>query len=236
MKSYLQSLAVVVLACSLQTLSAAEITGKVTLKGTPPAEKPIPVGPTCGPNPKPLTTRFYVTSSDGELGNVFVYIKNPPAGKKHEPPAQAAVLDQQSCEYQPYVMAIMTNQKLTIRNSDTFMHNVNSSSSPNKSHQFNIAQPNKGMESVKTFDKPELPLKLLCNVHNWMFAYVGIFDHPYFAVTDKDGKFKFPADLPAGKYTIVAKHMKAGESTQEVTVAEGDKKTVDFTLSAPAPQ
>jgi hypothetical protein len=235
MKSHLQSLTVAVLAYSLQTLSAAEISGKVTLKGTPPAERPIPVGATCGPNPKPLTTRFYVTSADGGLGNVFVYIKNPPTGKKYEPPAEAVVLDQNGCEYQPYVMALMTNQKMIIRNSDSFMHNVNSSSSPNKSHQFNIAQPSKGMESTKTFDKPELPLKLLCNVHNWMFAFVGVFDHPYFAVTDKEGKFKLPADLPAGKYTLVAKHMKAGESTQEITVG-GDKKTVDFTLSVPAPQ
>jgi hypothetical protein len=91
-----------------------------------------------------------------------------------------------------------------------------------------------GKEDTKVLDKPEMPLKFMCNVHNWMFAYAGIFDHPYYAVTDKDGKFKLPGNLPAGKYTVVAKHLKAGEVTQEVTVAEGDKKTVDFTMQPPA--
>jgi hypothetical protein len=136
--------------------------------------------------------------------------------------------------YQPYVLGLQAGQKLNIRNSDPFLHNVNTSASAVPSHRFNVAQPKQGQEDAKVFDKPELPLKFMCNVHNWMFAYAGIFDSPYFAVTDKDGKFKLPSDLPAGKYTVVAKHLKAGETTQEVTVGEGDKKTVDFTLQVPA--
>ena len=236
MKTYLQCLTAGALAASLQLLPAAEISGKVKLSGTPPAEITITPGTLCGPNPKPLATRFYLTGADSGLGNVFVYIKNPPAGKTYSPPAETAVLDQVNCEYQPYVMAVMANQKLAIRNSDPFMHNVNTSSSPNASHRFNLAQSIKGTEHVKSFDKTELPVRFLCNVHNWMYAYVGVFDHPYFAVTDKDGKFKLPADLPAGKYTLAVKHMKAGESTQEITVADGEKKSVEFTLSVPAPK
>jgi hypothetical protein len=133
--------------------------------------------------------------------------------------------------YQPYVLGIGVGQKLVVRNSDPFLHNVNTSAATVPSSRFNIAQPMKGKEDVKTFEKPELPLKFMCNVHNWMLAYAGVFDHPYYAVTDKDGKFKLP-DLPAGKYTIVAKHMKAGEKTQEITV-DGNK-AVDFTLEVPA--
>lgn len=234
MKTYLQYLTIGALTSSLQLLPAAEITGKVKLNGTPPPEKPISPGTLCGPTPKTLATRFYVVGTDSGLANVFVYIKNPPTGKKYNPPTETALLDQVNCEYQPYIMAIMTNQKLNIKNSDPFMHNVNTSSSAHPSHRFNIGQTIKGLESAKTFDKPELPVKFLCNVHNWMFAYVGVFDHPYYAVTDKDGKFTLPSDLPAGKYTLVAKHMKAGEKTQEITVADGDKKAVDFTLNVPA--
>jgi len=68
-----------------------------------------------------------------------------------------------------------------------------------------------------------------------MISYIAIFDHPFFAVTDKDGNFKV-SGLPAGKYTLVVKHMKAGESTQEITVADGDKKEANFTLKVPPPQ
>jgi plastocyanin len=232
MKLYLITLAAMA-AVSAQNLSAAELSGKVTLKGTPPPETKIAtMDPTCGKlnNNQLPTTRHYVTSSDGGLANVWVFIKNPPAGKA--PAAgQPVVLDQLNCMYQPYVMGISTGQKLIVRNSDPVLHNVNTTASAVPSHRFNIAQPIKGKEDAKTFEKPELPLKFMCNVHNWMFAYAGIFDHPYYAVTDKDGKFKLP-DLPPGKYTVVAKHLKAGEATQEITV-DGNK-TVDFALQVPA--
>src|SRR4051794_10874073 len=77
MKFYLPSITVLALAAALQTLSAAEITGKVTLKGQPKPETPIPLeGTTCGPIVHvPLTTRHYIVGPDKGLANVFVYIK-----------------------------------------------------------------------------------------------------------------------------------------------------------------
>jgi hypothetical protein len=66
-----------------------------------------------------------------------------------------------------------------------------------------------------------------------MFAYVGVLDHPYFAVSAKDGSFKI-ANLPAGKYTIEAYHLKAGKKEQQITVGADEKKTVDFELEVPA--
>jgi hypothetical protein len=230
MKSFTIAIAAISVV-SIQTILAGEVSGKVTLKGKPPEELKLPLDPMCGKfnNNQPVTTRHYLTGADNGLANVWVFVKNPPAGG---PPAgDAPVLDQVNCLYQPYVFGIRTGQKLIIRNSDPLLHNVNTSASTVPSHRFNIAQPTKGKEDVKTFDKPELPLKFLCNVHNWMFAWAGVFEHPYYAVTDKDGKFKLP-DLPAGKYTIVAKHLKAGETTQEISV-DGNK-TADFTLSVPA--
>ena len=220
------------LAVSTQMIFAGELTGKVTLKGTPPPEIKIAMDPVCGKlnNNQPVTTRHYMVGADGGLANVWVFVKNPPAGKAAGGD-QGVVLDQVSCLYQPYVLGIGVGQKLVVRNSDPFLHNVNTTASAVPSHRFNIAQPMKGKEDAKTFEKPELPLKFMCNVHSWMLAYAGVFDHPYYAVTDKDGKFKLP-DLPAGKYTIVAKHMKAGEKTQEITV-DGNK-TADFTLEVPA--
>ena len=89
------------------------------------------------------------------------------------------------------------------------------------------------MKSDFVFDKPEVLVKFKCDVHPWMFAYVGVVDHPYFAVTDKDGNYKITG-LPAGDYTVEAVHLKAGSTTAKVKVGADDKKTQDFTLEVKA--
>jgi len=111
------------------------------------------------------------------------------------------------------------------------MHNVHATPKVNK--EFNFAQVTKGQENPKTFDKSEVLVRMKCDVHPWMFAYVGVLEHPYFSVTDKEGSFKI-SNLPAGKYTIEAYHLKAGAKQQEITVTADDKKTVDFELAVPA--
>jgi hypothetical protein len=230
MKKLLTTLtATATLAC-LPAAFGADITGKVTLNGNPPAEKPIPLDANCTKvQPKAITTRHYVVGQDKGLGNVFVWVKAG-VSKKYDPPAKPAILDQTGCEYQPYMQGMQTGQTLKIVNSDPFLHNVNCQ--PTNNPGFNMAQITKGQTSDKTFGKQEVFVRFKCDVHPWMFAYIGVVDHPFFAVTDKDGNFKL-AGLPAGKYTIEARHLKAGVTTQEITVAEGDQKTVTFALSVP---
>jgi hypothetical protein len=80
--------------------SAADITGKITLKGTPPPEVPIPFDPSCGKlHAEKATTRFYVVGGGGELGDVFVYIKE--GAKPVAASADSVVLDQVGCIYTP---------------------------------------------------------------------------------------------------------------------------------------
>lgn len=222
---------------SAVTAFGAEITGKITLKGTPPAEKKVEFDALCGKlHTKDAFTRHYVVAPDGGLANVFVYLKEGPAGKTYKPPTEVPVLDQVNCFYEPYVSGVMVNQKFKIKNSDPLMHNVHAMPKAAGNKEFNIGQPTKGMETEKSFPSREVLVRFKCDVHPWMFAYVGVMDHPYFAVTDKAGKFKLPADLPAGTYTLVAYHLKAGEVTQQVTVADADKKEVNFTLEVKAGQ
>jgi len=232
MKSYITGLTLAALAASLQVAAAAELTGKVTLKGTPKPEIPIDLGDICGKlHNGPVTTRHFVVGPNHELANVFVYIKE--GAKKTPPTGEAPVLDQKDCLYQPYVMGVVTGQKFKIHNSDPFMHNVHATPKNNK--EFNFAQAVKGQENERAFENPEVLVRMMCNVHGWMFAYVGVVDHPYFAVTDKYGSFKIP-NLPAGTYTIEAFHQKIGPTgakTQKITVGDSDKKTVDFELEAP---
>jgi hypothetical protein len=231
MKFYLSCVTAVLLAAGLQTLSAAEITGKITLKGQPKPETPIPLeGTTCGPVVhEALTTRHYIVGPDKGLANVFVYIKQGAAAA----PATAGepLLDQLNCQYEPYVMGMVTGQKLKIRNSDPLLHNVHATPKVNK--EFNFAQVTKGQVNEKTFDKSEVLVRMKCDVHPWMFAYIGVVDHPYFAVTGKDGSFKI-SNLPAGKYTIEAVHLKAGAKQQEITVTGDEKKAINFELEVPA--
>jgi len=85
------------------------------------------------------------------------------------------------------------------------------------------------MTLTKKFDKEEV-FKVKCEVHTWMSAYIGVFNHPFFAVTGDDGSFSL-SKLPAGDYTVEAWHEKYGTQTMKVTVGASDKKTADFTFT-----
>ena len=96
-----------------------------------------------------------------------------------------ATIDQQGCRYTPHVFGIRVGQTLTITNSDMTLHNIHAS--PSANDEFNMGQPFQGMTFERTFDNPEIMVPFKCDVHGWMNAYVGVLDHPYFAVTAEDG-------------------------------------------------
>ena len=143
-------------------------------------------------------------------------------------------MDQRGCEYLPYVMAIQTNQKLLVKNSDPVMHNIHPTPAAPGNKEENRAQVAGSPDLTFTFPTAENFLRLKCDVHPWMFAYVSVVDHPYFAVSDKSGKYTIK-NVPNGKYTIEAYHRKAAPAsapaTKEVEVKGGDV-TADFTLEA----
>jgi plastocyanin len=214
----------------LQIARAADITGVITLKGTPPAEKelsPIKDDPNCSlsyPGALP-TTKFYVVSVGGDLADVIVSLKGI-SGKSTGASAAPLVLDQKGCLYYPQILALQTGQKIIVRNSDNCVHNVHTS--PKENDPQNMVQMPGGADLNLTFDKPEPFLKFQCDVHPWMFAWVSVFDHPYFAISDKDGKFTIK-NVPPGKYTLEAAHRKLGAQTAEIEVKDSDA-TQNFTF------
>ena len=217
------------MAGAVQLAAAGDISGTIMLKGTAPAEKEVDKSADahCGAKG---TTHHYVVGSKGELANVVVFLEGV-SGKSTGASAPPAVLDQKGCEYVPSIFAVQTGQKITIKNSDPTLHNVHATpaeSSGNK--EINEAQIPSGPEKSYVASKPEMFLRFKCDVHPWMFAWVSVFDHPYFAVSAKDGTFKI-ANVPAGKYTVQAAHRKAGKVTQEIEVKDGEAK-VDFALEA----
>lgn len=214
------------------TAPEGEISGRIMLAGTPPAEIPIQLDAMCGKlQAGPLTTRHYVVSPEGALANVFVYIKKGLENVKFAKPTDVPVLDNAGCVFEPYVMGVQVGQKFLVKNSDPVLHNFHVTSKVNRERNF--ALPIKGQTVAVNFDKPEVFARVKCDVHPWMFAYIGVSTHPFFAVTDGNGKFQLPAGLPSGTYTLAAFHLKAGEITREITVRTGEKQVLDLQLSVP---
>ena len=214
---------------ALQPARAGDITGVITLKGAPPAEKditPLKDDATCGALYDTMpTTHFYVVSPQGELADVVVSLKDV-TGKSTGASAPPAVLDQKGCVYLPSILAIQTGQKLIVKNSDPCVHNVHTS--PTANPEVNEVQMPGGADLTFTFDKPEPFLKFRCDVHPWMFAWVTVVDSPYFAVTGKDGKFTIK-NVPPGKYTLEAAHRKLGAQTANIEVTDSGA-TQNFTF------
>jgi plastocyanin len=216
---------------------AADITGIITFKGTPPPESPydpLMENSDCAAMYKETpTTHFFVVSKNGGFADVILSLKDASGkeiiGKSTGASASAVTLDQKGCLYSPTILAIQTGQKLIVKNSDQCIHNVHTISK-NGNTDHNDAQMAGGADLTYTFDKPEMFLKFQCDVHPWMFAWVSIFDSPYFAVSDKDGKFTIK-NVPPGKYTIEANHRKLGAQTQTIEVADKNG-TANFTFAA----
>lgn len=214
----------------LQLATAGDITGVINFKGTAPAEKeitPIKDDPSCaalypGAPPK---TQFYVVNANGNLADVVVSLKGI-TGKSTGASAAPATLDQKGALYVPQIVAIQTDQKLIVKNSDPFVHNVHTK--PKDNPESNEVQMSGGADLTYSFDKPEMFLKFQCDVHPWMFAWVSVFDHPYFAASGEDGKFTIK-NVPPGKYTLEAAHRKLGTQTAEIEV-KADGAVQGFTF------
>ena len=204
------------------------LTGWATLTGKPKPEISIDLGLTCSSlRAGKATTRHFVVSPEGGLANVLVYVQNAPRGT---PLVEPPLLDQSGCMFEPYVLGIVTGQKFRIRNSDATLHNIHAT--PRVNREFNFGQALKGQVNEVSFPKSELFVRMKCDVHPWMFSYVNVLDHPWFSLTDSNGFFRLPAGLPAGDYTVSAVHLKAGETTQQVTLGDGEQRTLQFQFSA----
>jgi hypothetical protein len=214
---------------AVQVENPATITGTVSFAGAVPAPEPIDMSEeaTCAEKHESPPSMVRVAAADGRLANVFVYVKEGLTGS-HATSSQPTVLDQAGCEYVPHVLGVQTNQPITIRNSDGLLHNINASPSANRG--FNMSQPT-NMEGSRSFATQEVMIPVRCDVHGWMEAYIGVVDHPYFAVSGEDGSFTIE-NLPPGDYVVEAWHETLGTQTMNVTVGPNETGTADFAYEA----
>ncbi|HJT31580.1 MAG TPA: hypothetical protein VJ783_05970 [Pirellulales bacterium] len=217
-------------------VGSGTIGGRVTLEGTPPEEQQLPLDAACSASCKahgdemPRFTRTYVTQ-DGGLGDVLVTLVDVPP----QPiPAGTAPLtiDQRGCEYRPYVAACQVGQTIRVTNLDPLTHNIHTLPAVAGNKEVNKSQAAEAKPLEFVYDKPEEFLKFKCDVHPWMFSYVSVLNHPFYAVTSEDGRFEIKG-LPDGKYKVKFKHRKAGEKIEEVEIKDG-QATVDVVLTVPA--
>ena len=213
--------------------TAGNIDGVISFDGVAPKNEPIRMNadPVCvKENATPQTQETYEVA-DGKLANVFVYVKDGLGSYSYDPPTDMPKIDQKECRYHPHVFGIRVGQPLEIVNSDPTLHNIHAM--PKSNQEFNNGQPIQGMKMTHTFTQKEIMVPFKCDVHGWMNAYVGVLDHPYFATSDKEGKFDIKT-LPPGTYTLEAWHERLGTATQSVTIGPKETKEVTFTFK-PAP-
>lgn len=212
-------------------LGSASVSGTVNFEGDVPKLAPVAMAadPGCAAkHSDPVENEMLVLGEGNTMANILVFVSGGlPAGPYPAPSGQP-VLDQDGCKYVPHVMGVRANQEILIKNSDGLLHNIHALPDANK--EFNKAMPAAVTEMTHTFPSAEEPFVIKCDVHPWMGAYVGVFDHPYFSVTDTTGSFSIDG-LPAGEYELTAWHEKMPAQTATITVGDGEVATSDFTFS-----
>ena len=210
--------------------TAGTLIGTVKFTGRKPARKAIDMSndPACvEAHHGKAYDESEVVNPNGTLANVFVYIKTGLEARKFEVPATPATIDQKGCWFTPRVLGIQVGQPLSVVNSDPVTHNIHPMAQINR--EWNHSQGAGDEPLARKFLKPEIMIPVKCNIHSWMHAFIGVLDHPYYAVSNDTGTFTIP-NLPPGDYTLEAWHEKLGTQDQKITVSPSGKVTADFTF------
>ena len=216
-------LAVVALASFVVTprsvVSAARnggIRGRVELRrAAPPIER--------RPGVSELGTRTARDVSD-RLQSV-VYLETAPRGAFETNEGGHAVMDQHNETFVPHVLAVMTGTTVDFPNSDKFYHNVFSLS---KVAKFDLGRYAAGRSRPVRFDRPGI-VRVFCDIHSHMSAFILVFSHPFFAMTGEEGRYRID-DIPPGTYTVIAWNEGTSSDPKPATVPDGGIAELDFTL------
>jgi len=228
----------IIMACmmffvSVLFIEAGTLKGHVKYDGKPPKKKKLRMDadPVCGSaHSGPVYNENFKMAADGSMEEALIYLKGVSYSKGA--PSESAILDQKGCIYEPHVFGMMAGQQLLIKNSDATLHNIHSMPKVNK--EFNFAMPKVVKEKKSTFIKSEPnPFYIKCDVHPWMKTWVLVSDHPYFAVTDKEGNFSI-SGIPPGTYEVICWQEKFKKMPLTASVKIGDGETVkNFTFTRP---
>ncbi len=203
--------------------NGGRIVGRVSVSGAVPARRKLRVDrdvEACGAHE--IDSEELVVSPEGGLRWAVVYLEKIERGKPLDS-LGPAVLDNQACVFTPHVLLAAVNAEVEFKNSDSVAHTADAYPRRNTLGVQLVA----GTSARKRFEYAE-PMRVECQIHKWMSAFLWVCDHPYHAVTREDGTYDL-ADVPPGKYTVRAwGEFFDAEPTREVTVEPGQDVTADF--------
>ncbi|MGH7893553.1 MAG: cupredoxin domain-containing protein [Candidatus Binatia bacterium] len=216
----------------LDHATTGTISGEVRFEGPVPAMKEVRFGSfaeCAGQHQGPVYAGDVVVA-DGKVANAFVYIKDGLGDRVFAVPTEPVEIDQVGCLYKPRVAGAQVDETVKFVNSDPLLHNVHGT--PKASSAWNVSLARKGAEREIRIAKPEVMVSVRCDLHPWMQGWIGVVDHPYFAVTGPDGAFTL-TDVPPGDYTLGVWHERLGVRETRVSLPPKGAATTTFTLTAP---
>lgn len=217
-------------AVTIDPATLGSISGTVHISGTVPNRIKIDMSqdPACTLGSDNMTEQ--IVAKDGNLANVFVYIKEAPSSIASGTQLPPVVIDQKGCRFTPHVAAIYKGGTVEFTNSDPTMHNVHMMPVQVGNTRVDVSQGPNGKPQDERFNTAETMIPLLCNNHPWMNGFLNVSPTPYFAVSGPDGSFKIPS-VPAGKYTLVFVHEKLGTQELPITITahQATPATITFT-------
>jgi plastocyanin len=168
-----------------------------------------------------------LVSPQKELQNAVVWLENPPPNAAWPASAKKVEVDQKACVFIPRVALVPSGGTVDFLNSDRLLHNVHAK--PKLNTSFNRTQP-KGRTVPVTFTKPEI-VRVTCELHSWMTAWVVVAAHPFYAVTGADGQFAFD-NLPPGQYTVQVWHERLGTVAANATISDQQPARISVEMKA----
>ena len=221
------------------------LVGTITFDGAPQARPPLAITvkdedkAVCAAAPMPDES-LEVNLDNKGIANVVVFLDKRPGNIKPElskPPTDPVFFDQKGCRFLPHVLVVQAGQPLLVISDDAIPHNTHTN--PKRNEGFNKVIPANDRKGTSCdYKKPEAaPISVVCDYHPWMKAYHFPIDHPYAAVTDKDGKFKIDG-LPAGKHSFNVWHERGPGASQllerklEITIEVDQETRKDLSFGA----
>lgn len=207
------------------------IEGRVVYPPGPPPPRELPVHvnhSVCGR--APVFAEDLVVASDGALANVVLSVEGsfgPPQGE-----LPALKLEQQGCVFGPHVQSATRGAILDIGNSDPVIHNVHGLVDGRT--VFNLAMPIPGIRVKRTLSVPGVVAIQCDSGHDWMSAYVHVFEHALHATTGRDGRFRIEG-VPPGRHRVRAWHERLGVRFVDVEVTAGEARRVELTFTDAQP-
>ena len=193
-----------------------------TIRGRVDLRRPLPSSDR-RPNVSDLGTASRRDAPDRTRS--VVYLAAAPRGAFEQTDASRAVMNQRNETFVPHVLAITTGTTVDFPNSDRIYHNVFSLS---KTQPFDLGRYAAGRSQSVRFDRPGI-VRVFCEIHSHMSAFILVFSHPFYAMTDADGRYRLD-NVPAGNYAVVAWNEGVSSEPSPVAVPDGGVAELDLVL------